>query len=401
MPRRASRSPSLSMRRAKTGAAKETKSVRPGIMPTLFGHHMIGSTMFLALDEMAEGLPDMFEYIGGECPPPPEPTGNAEQDEASLARYETMKAFWVNTACYMEPDQKAEYDRIESTLDFASKELLKRGSMKLLGTMLATTIGWPDYCHAEWAMDDDVLKSIMEAANDPDAAGPGPPRPVVPEALRLQLRLRREALILKRPDTGETDRIPLVKHGGVYWLDVTFNGGKTRRLVYDTGASSISLSLLMAAELGLAPQPGDPEVMAQVADGRLVKAKGRRSASVKVGKFTVTDVEATIETPAARPHGRLLGQAGQQGHQELDGRRHPEVDRPAGRLSEGAAAHRHLQAAQGGWPSGVGVLPDDRQAERDASAQADPRTRGAEGRHPEVRRRRSEGAGGVDRRQRP
>ena len=38
--------------------------VRPGIMPTLFGRHMIGNTMFITLDEMAEGLPDMFEYIG-------------------------------------------------------------------------------------------------------------------------------------------------------------------------------------------------------------------------------------------------------------------------------------------------------------------------------------------------
>ena len=42
--------------------------VRPGIMPTLFGRHMIGNTMFITLDEMAEGLPDMFEYIGGRVP---------------------------------------------------------------------------------------------------------------------------------------------------------------------------------------------------------------------------------------------------------------------------------------------------------------------------------------------
>ena len=80
--------------------------MRPGIMPTLFGQHMIGNTIFITLDEMAEGLPDMFEYIGGECPPPPEPTGDAEFDEANLDRYERMKAFWVDTACNMEPAQK-------------------------------------------------------------------------------------------------------------------------------------------------------------------------------------------------------------------------------------------------------------------------------------------------------
>jgi hypothetical protein len=26
--------------------------------------------------------------------------------------------------------------------------------------MLATTLGWPGYCHAEWALDDDVLKGL-------------------------------------------------------------------------------------------------------------------------------------------------------------------------------------------------------------------------------------------------
>ena len=76
-----------SMRRAKTGASKPGKPiVRPGIMPTLFGHHMIGNTMFLALDEMAEGLPDMFEYIGGECPPPPECPADASPRRSSRTR---------------------------------------------------------------------------------------------------------------------------------------------------------------------------------------------------------------------------------------------------------------------------------------------------------------------------
>jgi Type III restriction enzyme, res subunit len=155
-----------SMRRAKTGNAKERVAVRPGIMPTLFGKHMIGNTIFITLDEMAEGLPDMFEYIGGECPEAPDPTGDAEFDEANLDRYERMKAFWVDTACSMEPAQEAEYNRIEATLDFASKELLKRGSMKLLGTMLATTLGWPDFVHGDWAMDDDVLKGLKRYTED-------------------------------------------------------------------------------------------------------------------------------------------------------------------------------------------------------------------------------------------
>ncbi len=157
-----------SMRRAKTGQSKEKSYVRPGIMPTLFGRHMIGNTVFIALDEMAEGLPDMFEYIGGACPPPPETTGDDDQDAAERDRYERMKAFWVDTACPMEEEQEAEYNRIESTLEFAAKELLKRGSMKLLGTLLATTMGWPDYCHAEWAMDDEVIKGMRRQSEEQD-----------------------------------------------------------------------------------------------------------------------------------------------------------------------------------------------------------------------------------------
>jgi hypothetical protein len=86
-----------SMRWAKTGKSTERPIVRPGIMPTLFGRHMIGNTVFITLDEMAEGLPNMFEYIRGECPPPPDSTGDAELDEATLDRYERMKAFWVDT----------------------------------------------------------------------------------------------------------------------------------------------------------------------------------------------------------------------------------------------------------------------------------------------------------------
>jgi hypothetical protein len=34
----------------------------------------------------------------------------------------------------MEPAQRDEYRRVMATLEFANKELLRRGSMKLLGT---------------------------------------------------------------------------------------------------------------------------------------------------------------------------------------------------------------------------------------------------------------------------
>jgi clan AA aspartic protease (TIGR02281 family) len=298
-----------SMRRAKTGNAKERVVVRPGIMPTLFGRHMIGNTAFITLDEMAEGLPDMFEYIGGECPPPPSgpPEGASDEDreryEAEIDRYERMKSFWVDTACVMAPNQKAEYDRIERTLDYAAKELLKRGSMKLLGTMLATTLGWPDFCHAEWAMDEEVAKAFKQAEEDPgNEQAPALLGQSFLKNFNYEFEADTETLILARTDTGETDRIPLKKDGGVYWLNVTFNGTKTKRLIYDTGASSVSLPWGMACDLGLSPKHSDEEVSVQVADGRIVKAKSKKIGSVKVGNFAVTGVECTIKMPGSQVH---------------------------------------------------------------------------------------------------
>lgn len=134
-----------SMRRARSGSSAERKAVRPGVMPTLFGRHMIGSSIFLTLDEMADELPTLYEYVGG----PP-----------SLM---VDDPFWIDTCCDMEPVQKLEYERIESVLKSECRELLIRGSMKLLGTMLWTTLGWPDFCYADWGRDDEAAKSLARA----------------------------------------------------------------------------------------------------------------------------------------------------------------------------------------------------------------------------------------------
>jgi hypothetical protein len=134
-----------SMRRAKSGKSNERKAVRPGIMPTLFGRHMIGSSVFITLGEMADELPALHEYIGG----PPSPDQQPDP-------------FYIDTCCNMHSDQRAEYQRIESILKTECKELLIRGSMKLLGTMLWTTLGWPDACFDDWGGDDDLAKALAD-----------------------------------------------------------------------------------------------------------------------------------------------------------------------------------------------------------------------------------------------
>ena len=102
-----------SMRKTRSGKATERQAVRPGIMPSMFGRHMIGSSLFITLDEMASELPGLDEFV-----------------EAG--------------ACDMTPEVKLEYDRVEEILKDASTALLQRGSMKLLGTMLFTLMDYPD-----------------------------------------------------------------------------------------------------------------------------------------------------------------------------------------------------------------------------------------------------------------
>ncbi len=57
-----------SMRRDRSGRSERRRSV-PGVMPALFGRHLIDKAIFLALEDMADNLPRLREYVGG----PPQP----------------------------------------------------------------------------------------------------------------------------------------------------------------------------------------------------------------------------------------------------------------------------------------------------------------------------------------
>lgn len=96
------------------GKAKKTvtKYVRPGIVPTLFGKHLADSCIFLSLDEVAANLP--------------------------VYKEDTV-------ACSMNPEQQAAYDRVSDALMEVVKEMVKNGNKKVLGTMLAVLLAYPDY----------------------------------------------------------------------------------------------------------------------------------------------------------------------------------------------------------------------------------------------------------------
>jgi hypothetical protein len=117
-----------SMRRDRSGRSERRRPV-PGVMPALFGRHLIDKAIFLALEDMADNLPKLTEYVGG----PPDP--DFDEDD---------HRFYIDCRVEMEPDQAVEYKRIERILVAECKDLLQHGSMKLLGAMLVTLLEYPD-----------------------------------------------------------------------------------------------------------------------------------------------------------------------------------------------------------------------------------------------------------------
>jgi hypothetical protein len=95
-------------------AARKTKSVKPGVMPTLFGRHMIGNTVFLSLEDVADNLPELDEQV---------------------------------IPVEMDDEQRAAYSETEHALRDAVKSMLAKGDKRLLSQMLQTLLG---YCDHPW-----------------------------------------------------------------------------------------------------------------------------------------------------------------------------------------------------------------------------------------------------------
>ena len=96
--------------RGKT-STRTVKYVRPGVMPTFFGRHLIGNAVFLSLDEISENLPDL------------------SQDPIP---------------CQMDAELEAHYKVVERLLKEACREAMKRRDKSLLSKMLQTLLAYPD-----------------------------------------------------------------------------------------------------------------------------------------------------------------------------------------------------------------------------------------------------------------
>jgi SNF2 family DNA or RNA helicase len=103
--------------RMSRGSKSTIKMVRPGIMPALFGKHLIDKAVFLGLSEVADNLPPLEE----ECVP--------VRMDAELA--------------------KAYREKVEKPLSDAIKQMMRRNDRRLLGAMLQTLLAYPD-CPFNW-----------------------------------------------------------------------------------------------------------------------------------------------------------------------------------------------------------------------------------------------------------
>lgn len=97
---------------------KTTRKNRPGIMPQLYGDHLIDKAVFLSLDQVSEGLPALYETL---------------------------------IPIDMDPEQAKAYGKLEGWLRSVVKQMIARGDKRLLGTMLESLLYYPDHPF-EWPM---------------------------------------------------------------------------------------------------------------------------------------------------------------------------------------------------------------------------------------------------------
>jgi len=104
-----------------------------------------------------------------------------------------------------------------------------------------------------------------------------------------------------------SEDIPLVRDGGVQRVSVMVNGEHVEQMIVDSGCSSMLIPHRLAEKFSVQATEGDQEVTCVLADGRTVKGVAKRLRSVRVGKFTVENVDCVVLGPDAVNAELLLG----------------------------------------------------------------------------------------------
>ena len=104
----------------------------------------------------------------------------------------------------------------------------------------------------------------------------------------------------------ESEAIPLTENHGIHMVDAMLNG-EHFVLGFDTGASAITLPAEVAEKLSMIPGEQDPTVQMQLADGNLIEGKQMTLKSVRVGRFTLSDVSCIVLQKGLHDAPSILG----------------------------------------------------------------------------------------------
>lgn len=151
----------------------------------------------------------------------------------------------------------------------------------------------------ETSAEDESLKEAVEELNE--ATGKSytlEPSRTLRSAIRKLESLEDEVL---------SEAIPLRRDRNTLYASVVVNGKYDKEMVVDSGASLILLPAAAAKELGVEPTKDDPMIGLVMADGRTIMGQQVVLEEVRVGQFTVNNVEAAVLGPDAVAAEPLLG----------------------------------------------------------------------------------------------
>jgi clan AA aspartic protease (TIGR02281 family) len=212
--------------------------------------------------------------------------------------------------------------------------------------------------YAELSKDDAITAALAaRASKSKTPLKIGPSRGFDESVKQL---VSREKLVLSKA-------VEMRHKGGVFEVDVTFNGRVTTPMIFDTGASFVALSAPFAAKIGLNPESSTRTVDLHDATGGVTKAKLLTIPTVRVGPFTVNNVDCVVLPPDKRDVPLLLGQSfiNQFTHKVENGQlllSRVETDEPQGNTSgttkKATKAKRSTKASVGSQRPGAATTSD-------------------------------------------
>ena len=154
-----------------------------------------------------------------------------------------------------------------------------------------------DQKYAEAAADPQVKAALAKLSKDGNA--------ITLEPLGSFYRVQKELETLESQVLSDTV-VARVQSGNLF-VPTQINGEHTIEMIVDSGASVVTIPYNMAVEAGLKPKDTDPVATFKIANGALIKGQMITIPSLRVGKFTVENVEAAVLGPEATDAEPLLG----------------------------------------------------------------------------------------------